>query len=199
MKLQDSSEVQYCQYNKDYRFRQCGITTCKNHTEVTPHKCLAIDRVSPNGAKLITDVELHHYKLPDANISTKYVSIRRKEAMKRCSAVLTLLKFIEFISEKYKNKKDAASKKMESVNEEKIVRCQSSYPLNLPDLKFQPWMWNWLVSKKAFEEFKSKHGGKGGSIDELGHHDLLDLTEARFAAVRKLVKRQMSSKLNRMK
>lgn len=172
-------QVRTCPYQDWYKFKQCTIHTCKNHTTQTAHHCLAVDRVQPTGNKIISDAEIHYYKFHAEGISTKYVSIKRKEAMGRVVAILALRSFIEYLKEKYDEEKPIY------YVHKKIAARELAYPLKIGKLQFENWMWKYITDPKVFRQFRA---GKSGGIKEIAHCELLDVTPAKLEILDKLTK-----------
>lgn len=176
----ESAQPKVCPYNRWYRFHECCIATCKNYTERTEHHCLAVDRVQPTGTKIISDAELHYYKFHSDGISTKYVSIKRKEATERVVAILTLRAFIEYIGTNYKPGPAGG------LHGNKILlKRESVYPLRIAKLQFKPWMWPYIADPKVFKKFKQ---GKSGTILDVALCELLDVTPNKMESLTKLTK-----------
>lgn len=171
-------KVNTCIYVEGYKFYECVIKTCKNFTEGTKSKCLAVDRVQPVGNKIISDAELHLYKFTDAKVSTRLVSIKRKKAVTRVKAILILNAFIEFIKENYKPKDKMYSGKM-------VEKLELDYPLRIQKLQFYNWMWPYLTSKKVYKKFVTK---KGGECATFKVHMLLNLTRMKYETLIKQLK-----------
>lgn len=163
--------INSCIYVAGFQFHECTITSCKNHTEVTITKCLAIDRVQPAGNKIISDAELHLYKFSDKKVSTRLISIKRKKAIMRVKGILILHAFIEYIRDGYKPKSD------EVYNMKAIRRAEASYPLKIRKLQFENWMWPYLTSKKVWRKFASH---KGGECEEFKVCMLLNLIRIEY-------------------
>lgn len=155
-----------------YKFHKCEVKTCKNFTPITKSSCLAIDRVNPSGVKSITDAELHMYKYPEAKVSTRLISLKRKSAVDRVKAILILREYIEFI-------KVSKEKGMPIVTAS-TAKAESAYPLKVKRLKFEQWMWPHLVSPTLYKEFLSTRSGECSLIDL---HQLLNITAMKFDAL----------------
>jgi hypothetical protein len=171
-------KVNSCIYVEGFKFYECTIRTCKNYTEVTKHKCLAIDRVQPIGNKIISDAELHLYKFSGVKVSTRLVSIKRKKAIMRVKAILILNSLVEYIRENYKPKEKSYSGKM-------VEKLEEEYPLRIRKLQFQNWMWPYLTSKKVYKKFVKK---KGGEVSQFPVHALLNLTRMKYETLIKQLK-----------
>ncbi len=169
----DMSElaVNQCVYVEWYQFKTCTIRTCKNFTDITKSKCLAIDRVQPAGTKVITDAELHMYKFPGAKVSTRLVSMKRKRAVLRVKSVLILRKFIDFLTDKHQETK------IRKHSNRYVARAETVFPLKIKQLGFQNWMWPYLVSEQEYKEFTTSCQGE---CSEFALHDLLHMTDLKF-------------------
>lgn len=171
--------VHSCIYVENFQFHECTINSCKNHTEVTITKCLAIDRVQPSGNKIISDAELHLYKFSDRKVSTRLISIKRKKAIMRVKGILILHAFIDYIRDGYREK----AKKEYTC---KIIdKLESSYPLKVRKLQFENWMWPYLTSKKVWRKFATH---KGGECEEFKVFMLLNLTRIKYDNLLKQLK-----------
>lgn len=178
----EDAQPKVCVYNRWYKFHKCCITTCKNYTERTAHHCLAVDRVQPTGTKIISDSELHYYKFHADGISTKYVSIKRKEATERVVAILTLRSFIEYIDTNYRQKQQRLSL---TTSNPSLLKREGLYPLRIAKLQFKPWMWQYIADPKVFKKFKQ---GKSGAILDVALCELLDVTPNKMESLTKLTK-----------
>lgn len=169
-----------CAYNAWYKFRKCTIRTCKNYTQQTESRCLAIDRQAPVGNKAITDNEIHLYKFATDDVSTRLVSLRRKKALLRVKCMLVLDAFITHIAEKYENTRQEER----YFASENIDKTLARYPLKVKRLRFENWMWPHLVSKKEYRAFVSE---RKGECAQFGIHHLLDTTPAKLDILRKSI------------
>lgn len=124
---------------------QCTVKTCKNYTEQTDRHCIALDRVRPEGAKVISDAEIHFYKLKDAGISSRLVQIKRKKAVDKIKCLLILYKFVSYLK---LNKEPGGV-----FNTPSIIEAEKSYPFKLRKLGWENWMWEYLLDSKTWEVF----------------------------------------------
>lgn len=170
--------VYTCVYVEQFKFHECTIKSCKNYTDVTTTKCLAIDRVQPVGNKIISDAELHLYKFSKEKVSTRLISIKRKKAIMRVKGILILHSFIEYIRDNHKPKGFAYSTKT-------IEKLESDYPLKVSKLQFYNWMWPYLTSKKVWRKFAKK---KGGECHTFKVYMLLNLTRIKYESLLKQLK-----------
>ncbi len=145
-----------CPYNDWYRFKICGIITCKNYTPITPCHCLDIDRVKTTGTKFISDAELRMYKFPKKKITTRFVSLRRKKAIERAKYLIVLKQYIDFIKKKYEQQGECSP----FVNGRYAQKAQTVYPLNVKILQFKNWMWHYLTDEDVHEEFLEQYSGE---------------------------------------
>lgn len=173
-------KVYTCVYVDNYKFHECTIKSCKNFTDVTRSKCLAIDRVQPVGNKIISDAELHLYKFGKEKVSTRLISIKRKKAITRVKAILILHSFIEYIRDNHRPKKRAYEGKL-------IEKLELDYPLKVRKLQFYNWMWPYLTSKKVWKKFTTK---KGGECAAFKVHMLLNLTRMKYETLIKQLKEE---------
>lgn len=163
--------IHTCIYVENFQFHECTIRTCKNFTDVTRTKCLAIDRVQPVGNKIISDAELHLYKFSQEKVSTRLISIKRKKAITRVKAILILHSFIEYIRENHK------PKGVRVYGGKLVERLEMDYPLKVRKLQFYNWMWPYLTSKKVWRKFALK---KGGECAVFKVYMLLNLTRMKY-------------------
>lgn len=134
-----------CPYVDWYKFNVCAITSCKNYTEETERRCIALDRVRPEGTKVISDAEIHLYKLNNKGLGGRIVQIKRKKAVDRVKCILILHKFISFLR---LNKEEGGV-----FNTPLIQELETLYPLKIRKLGFKNWMWEYLLDAKTWEEF----------------------------------------------
>jgi hypothetical protein len=163
-------KVNTCVYVPQFKFHTCTIKTCKNYTDVTATHCLAIDRVQPLGNKIISDAELHMFKFNADGVTSRLVSLKRKKAIYRVKAILILNQFIEFIKSNYKSNGLA-------FNGKSVEKAELSYPLKIRKLKFQNWMWEYLVDQKVYAKFTKQKEGECGLFKI---YMLLNLTALKF-------------------
>lgn len=163
-------QIHSCIYVENFQFHECTIKSCKNFTDVTTSKCLAIDRVQPVGNKIISDAELHLYKYSADKVSTRLISIKRKKAITRVKAILILHSLLEYIRDNYKPKDRV-------YNTELVEKIESDYPLKIGKLQFYNWMWPYLTSKKVWKKFSKL---KGGECADFKIYMLLNLTKAKY-------------------
>jgi len=165
-------QINSCLYVDWYKFHKCEIKTCKNYTPITKNSCLALDRVNPSGVKSITDAELHMYKYPEAKVSTRLISLKRKAAVDRVKFILILKEYLDYIRET----KDKGS----SVSSNYTIKIEAAYPLKVKRLRFEKWMWPHLVSDTEYREFLSSRNGECSLI---ALHQLLNMTAMKFDAL----------------
>lgn len=165
-----SDRVNTCVYVPQFKFKTCTIRTCKNYTEVTSCKCLAIDRAQPVGNKAISDSELHLFKFGSDGVTGRLVSIKRKKAVFRVKAILILYSYIEYIKNNYKPSGKVFQGKA-------IDKAEISYPLKIRKLEFQNWMWEYLVDAKVYAKFTGK---KEGECSTFKVNMLINMTALKF-------------------
>lgn len=165
----DESDVHTCPYVPWYQFLRCRIATCKNYNTLTPCRCLGIDRVKPEGTKIISDAEIHLYKFKGTGISTKVVQLKRKRATLRVKAILTLREFIQYIKDTYKGGAVWSTPSIRSL--------ESSYPLKLSLLQWENWMWEYLLDETVWKEFL---GRQDGECRDLNLHNLLAVSLSKY-------------------
>lgn len=159
-----------CMYVEWYKFNRCDIRTCKNYSDVTPTRCLGIDRVQPSGTKIISDAELHMYKFSSDKVSTRLVSLKRKKAMNRIKVILVLNEYLNFIRTTHKPENRV-------YQNEYTTRLEKQFPLKVKRLKFESWMWPHLVDVNNFKKFSL---GLDGESKEIELHELLGTTLMKF-------------------
>jgi hypothetical protein len=169
----NTTEVHSCPLVSWYKFKQCGIQTCKNYNKVTATKCLDIDRVKVDGTKFISDSELHLFKYSKKkkSVTTRFVSLRRKQAVDRVKSILILRKYLDYLQQKY----EKASKVTKAGIF--IEKLESEYPLNVKKLGFKNWMWVYLIREEEYEKFLKANPGE---CKEFGLDKLLCLTELKY-------------------
>ena len=167
-----------CQYVEWYKFKQCSVRTCKNFSDTTSSKCLAIDRVQPSGNKVISDAELHLFKFAEAGVSTRLISLKRKKAVTRVKAILILREFIEYIKQHHKPDHRYWSGKV-------VEKVEIEYPLRVMRLGYMNWMLPYLTCSTVYAKFAAKHGGECLLFKV---NVLLDMTELKFKALLRCIK-----------
>lgn len=165
-----SLDINVCLYQEWYKFHTCSIRSCKNYTEVTKSKCLAIDRVQPVGSKVISDSELHYFKFSDKNVSTRLISLKRKKAVTRVKAILILNSLIEYI-------RDECKPVGEELSGKAVEKLESSYPLKIKKLGYARWMLPYIVDEKFYKKFLKKKEGECSSFKLC---TILSLTPMKF-------------------
>ena len=145
-------QIKTCPYVEWYQFKVCTIKSCKNFNTVTPSRCLAVDRIRPEGTKVISDAELNLYKFPESGLSTRVIQIKRKRATDRITSLLLLSRFIEYIKENFE---EGGVFTTPIINE-----AETKYPLNIPKLGWENWMWEYLMDESVWEAFCKKVGGQ---------------------------------------
>lgn len=168
------AELNQCTYVEWFRFKQCTIRSCKNWTIITQSRCMAIDRVQPAGAKIITDAELHMYKYPTQKVSTRLVAMKRKKALLRVKSVLILKEYVSHLYLKY------LDTRQRPVRNRHTEKAEKSFPLRIRQLRFDNWMWPHIVSQEEYKEFLQTRRGECSSFSL---QDLLQMTEMKFSAL----------------
>lgn len=176
MPLHDGApaKVKQCVYNDWYKFYECTITTCKNHTLALNSRCLAVDRKAPEGMKVISDEELRLYKFCGEKITTRGVSAKRKEATDRVKNILLLREFILHIEREFRVGGEQPVFTLKA-----LLKRESVYPLKLKELAFENWMWEHLLDLATFNSFKKQKRVVDG--DALTIRDLLGMKEQKWA------------------
>lgn len=172
-------ETRQCPYVSWFRFKTCTIKTCKNFTDKTASKCLAIDREAPTGNKVISDAEIHLFKFHNDNVSTRLVSMRRKKAVDRVKCILALHGFIEHLKAKY-----TGEERKGWFIHPLLTETRAKYPLKIKRLGFENWMWPFIVSKREYKLF-ANHGR--GECAEFGIHELLAVEQQELEQLRKAI------------
>jgi hypothetical protein len=87
--------------------------------------------------------------------------------------------FIEYIRTNYD--------KLDSIvyTHKKVAARELAYPLKIAKLQFENWMWNYITDPKVFRKFKV---GKSGTLKDVAHCELLDVTPAKLETLNKLTK-----------
>lgn len=160
----DALKIQSCPYVDWYKFLRCRVTTCKNYNRVTECRCLAIDRIRPEGNKVISDSEINLYRFQSRE-NTRNVQVKRKRAIRRVKSILVLREFLQFIRNEYKTGGVWSSKTTK--------KLQGRYPLRISQVGWENWMWEFFLDSKVWDAFCVTKGGKGGEYREFNLHTLL--------------------------
>ena len=169
--------VHKCMYVPWYEFKKCTVTTCKNHTEAVSNGCLALNRVIPEGAKVISDEELRLFKFSGKKITTRLVSEKRKQAVDRVRAALIVREYVKYIREEHHIPGQQAV-----FTYTILLKLQRRFPLNLKPIGFENWMWEHLLDADTFAKFKqARRGGECGSVRL---QDILALNDERWALLK---------------
>lgn len=161
-----------------YEFKRCKISTCKNHTNALENGCLALGRVVPEGSKVISDEEIRLFKFAGKKVTTRLVSMKRKDAVDRVRAVLVLREFVKYIQQELH-----VSGTQPVFTYPILKKLEARFPLNLPALGFENWMWEHLLDANTLSEFKKEKGG--GECAALGLKDLLILNDEKWALLQR--------------
>lgn len=169
----NEGDINSCPYVEWYKFLRCRVKTCKNYNKQTGCRCLALDRIRPEGNKVISDAELNLYKY-NSKESTRNVQVKRKRAIKRVKSLLVLKEYVEFIRDNY-----PAGGVWDSAT---VRKLESRYPLNISKLGWKNWMWEPLLDSEAWEKFCNT---KSGECTEIGIHNMLSTTLETVSALYK--------------
>lgn len=171
-----------CIYVEWYKFKVCEIKTCKNHSNITPTRCMAIDRRQPSGNKVISDAELHYYKF-EPSVSTRLVSYQRKTCVERVKKILVLYEFIQYLNKNHKGIQ---------YEHKRFTYLQNRYPLKVKKLGFKPWMWEFMTT----EVFNSFLETKEGECEKFTLYQLLNLSESKFFKLQIIIEKLYASQSN---
>ena len=160
-----------------YELQTCSITTCKNFTQETAHKCLELDRKKPEGTKQFSDAELNLYKFRQRSISTRLVQIHRKTAIQNVKSILILKKFIVWIDENFKSGA--------KFDYEDMLRLEKEYPLKIKRLGWKNWMWEYVLDESVWTRFAAKTDGE---CAEFNVYQLLNVKIGRFEGLQRNLK-----------
>ena len=152
----EERHVHSCIYEEWYKFVKCEVSTCKNHTTLTRSNCLAVDRIRPEGTKIISDAELNLYKFAGQGLSVRFVQMKRKFAVDRIVAMMVLKEYIEYIRITYKSGG--------VFNTESMLKAETMYPLKIRKLGFENWMWEHLLDEDVWKKFCDKKQVKTENI-----------------------------------
>jgi hypothetical protein len=177
-----------CPFVPEYEFKLCEIKTCKNHSPITDCFCLAIDRVSTTGVKVISDAEITLFKFSDEKVTTRLVSMRRKEAVERVKCMLILKRYIDFIIEKY----EVQGEDSHFVSGKYIQKMQTVYPLSTRRLNFKNWIWHYMCDEDVHNEFIQKQNG--GECKEFKIEQLLRTTSLKYEKLTHEIKESTKQK-----
>lgn len=167
--IKPQEKINSCPYVQWFEFKKCTIRSCKNYNDITENKCLAIDRIKPEGAKIISDAELHLYKLKDLNISTRLVQIKRKKFVDRVKQIVILFEYINFIK---KNKIGGGV-----FTKQCLIDLEKEYPLKLKRLGWENWMWEYALDLDVWNEFVTKSPGE---CKEFELYQIFAVKQSRF-------------------
>lgn len=138
-----------CPFRSDYRFHVCPIKSCAQNTTATASGCLQIDRVRPEGAKIISDAEITLYKY-GKKISPRLVQIKRKKAVGRVKRILILHRYIAHIKDRYGHLPHGR------FTIRILKSLERRYPLHVKELQFENWMWEYFLDEEEWASFSSK-------------------------------------------
>lgn len=177
----DDSQAYRCPYQSWYRFTSCTISSCKNYTEKTKSHCLGIDRKAPIGNKVISDAEIHLFKFPEGEMSTRNVSLKRKRAVTRVKCIIALHGYLQYL----RNEHEGTREEGKEYRAPDIGVAESRYPLKIQRLRFKNWMWRLLLNEKEYASFV--RSGGGGECRELELHEILSMRKEQLDALRQVV------------
>lgn len=178
-------EVQVCPNLPEYRFKGgCTIETCQYHTKLKSPNCLKLFR--SEGTSRITDVELCLYKHPSK--SPRYSGAIRKKALTRVKNISALYKYVLWIQDTYSEKDGLPYVEGASVA---VDEALNSYPLNVPELGFKPWILLRLLNHDTYSRFILENLQFKNS--EINLKNMLDLAPKKLAKLTSDVN-SMSSK-----
>lgn len=160
-----------CLYTQWFLFYECTVRTCKNFSEAVPSRCLNIDRTAPSSGKTISDAEIHIYKF-SPKVSPRYVAIRRKRACARITSALVLKEYIPWLVE-HKAPTQFEFKGMW------LNKIAARAPLKIKLLRFESWMWPFIVDKNVYKEFLCDKFIEG-TASLLEMHEVLAVSPAVF-------------------
>jgi len=161
-----------------YKFYKCDITTCKNFTRETKHRCLELDRKKPEGVNQFSESELNLYKYKHKQISTRLVQVHRKNAIQSVKRILVLHRFVVWISENFKPSGSPFTY-------QSMRKLEQAYPLKIKRIGFKNWMWEYVLDEDVWSTFTCRYAGESRSFNV---HQLLEIKLERFEALLKLTK-----------
>jgi hypothetical protein len=94
---------------------------------------------------VISDAEIHLYKLSDLNLKPRIVQIKRKKFVDRVKCIVILYEFIEFLR---LNKESGGV-----FSTPLLLAAEKEYPFRIPRIGWENWMWEYLLDKQVWEEF----------------------------------------------
>lgn len=144
----DVVQVNECPESNFKHYGKCPIGTCQFNTCVTDTGCLARDRFETSN-KTMSDSEMYLYKMPEA-LNVRQVATKRKTAIRKVKNLIFLSFFIFYIKDTYGKQNGMRYKKGISP---RIDAMMDNYPLNIPMLKFEPWVLNYLVDEKVYKQY----------------------------------------------
>ena len=163
-----------CPLQQSYKFDGlCEVKTCKNHSmSLKPSGCIAIERVDPDGKKMISDVEIHALKFQGHDVSTRLVSLRRKEAVDNVMSVIVLDRFFTHLKEK------TSAAKLNSIGGGDLAKLEKEFPLNVKTLGVHRWMWHYILDG-TFDNYLQKQ-----TADSNSPWSVLSTTRIQYEAMR---------------
>ena len=158
-----------------YSFKKCSIESCKNWSHRTKHQCLELDRTkTASETKIISDSELHLFKINEEQVTTRWVSAQRKEAETRIKYIMVLKRYVDYLLSKPICKKVGI--------DEYAEKRLSKYPLNVKELGIVEGILPMLLNESLFSQFKATFKGE---CNDLILRDILILSEKQFTKLQK--------------
>ena len=180
----NKTEVNDCPEQDFFMFMgQCSISSCQYNTTETSRGCLALDRKESSN-KVITDIELYHYKFKNKGVSQRNVNTKRKMAIARVRNIIILQYFIFYIEDKFSEEEGLEYAAGISQRVDDLV---NSYPLRIKRLKFKPWMLSFILDENIFEEYMEARVQNKNS--DVNLKNMLDLVPKKLAKVQLDVQR----------
>ena len=180
----NKTEVSECPEQDFFAYLgKCPINTCQYHTTETSRGCLALDRKESSN-KVITDIELHHYKFKNTGITQRNVNTKRKVAIGRVRNLIVLQYFIFYIEERF-NEEDGLQ--YEPGISQRVDALVNSYPLRIKRLKFKPWMLAFVLDESILQEYMDSAVQNKNS--DVNLKNMLDLVPKKLAKVQLDVQR----------
>ena len=178
-------EIKTCPNLPEFKFKGgCCIDTCQYHTKLKQPNCLKLFR--SEGTSRITDVELCLYKHPSK--TPRYSGALRKRALTRVKNIAALYKYVLWIQDTYTESTGLPYTEGASIA---IDEALASYPLNIQELGFKPWILLKLLSQETYARFLLENLQFKNS--EINLKNMLDLAPKKLAKLTQDVT-SMSSK-----
>ena len=182
---EQANKVLTCPNLPEFKFKGgCTINTCQYHTSLKKPNCLKLFR--SEGTSRITDVELCLYKHP--NKTPRYSGALRKRALTRVKNIAALYKYVLWLQDTYT---EATGLPYEVGASQSVDDALDSYPLNVPELGFKPWILLKLLNQDTYSRFILENLQFKNS--EINLKNMLDLAPKKLAKLTSDVN-SMSSK-----